>query len=72
MFVKIVLIVTTCRCSVISKTCFVKKTVCIVVQQVTDIDYTANSELKKLKFFGAGPKTVVPLQISKGQCLATV
>lgn len=25
-----------------------------------DIDYSVNSELKKLQFFGAGPKAAVP------------
>ncbi|XP_067927988.1 lysine-specific demethylase 5A-like [Watersipora subatra] len=40
-------------------------------KQVPDIDYTANSELKKLQFFGAGPKTVVPLQISKDKSDST-
>lgn len=25
-----------------------------------DIDYNVNSELKKLQFFGAGPKAAVP------------
>ncbi|KAF6031963.1 KDM5A [Bugula neritina] len=33
--------------------------------KIPDIDYTANSELKKLQFFGAGPKAALPLQISK-------
>lgn len=28
--------------------------------QDADIDYSANSELKKLQFFGAGPKAAVP------------
>ena len=28
--------------------------------QEEDIDYSANSELKKLQFFGAGPKAAVP------------
>ena len=34
--------------------------------QTPDIDYSANSELKKLQFFGAGPKAAVPLQLTKG------
>ena len=34
--------------------------------QASDIDYMANSELRKLQFFGAGPKAAVPLQVTKG------
>jgi len=30
------------------------------VSLVKKIDYTLNSELKKLQFFGAGPKTALP------------
>lgn len=30
------------------------------------IDYSANSELKKLQFFGAGPKAAVPPLNPKG------
>lgn len=30
------------------------------------IDYSANSELRKLQFFGAGPKAAVP-SVQKGE-----
>jgi len=30
------------------------------VSVVKKIDYSLNSELKKLQFFGAGPKTALP------------
>jgi len=30
------------------------------VNVVKKIDYSLNSELKKLQFFGAGPKTALP------------
>jgi len=31
-----------------------------VIAVVKKIDYSLNSELKKLQFFGAGPKTALP------------
>lgn len=32
----------------------------LFLQDKMDIDYNVNSELKKLQFFGAGPKAAVP------------
>lgn len=37
----------------------------IYLFQEVDIDYNVNSELKKLQFYGAGPKAAVPGQ---GSC----
>ena len=34
----------------------------ILLFQELDIDYNVNSELKKLQFYGAGPKAAVPGQ----------
>lgn len=33
----------------------------VILQDVDKIDYTVNNELKNLQFFGAGPKTVIPI-----------
>lgn len=35
-----------------------------------DIDYSMNSELKKLQYFGAGPKAAVPA-VNKGNTVFT-
>jgi len=44
------------------------------VKVVKKIDYSLNSELKKLQFFGAGPKTALPntLVDDPGQLLPVV